>query len=153
MTPVATGVYTGDRPFFWNKIDVGGRMCVIQLDDGLWVHSPVNLDQATKIALNKLGTVKYIVSPNYEHLKYAKQWSDEYPEAFMWGCPGLAQKLPDIEWEGEIPYGLLRLSESDKLSNCWDFDVIVPLHLNMEVRATQYNSDVIRFKAKATSRY
>jgi len=134
LTPVANGVYTGDRPFYWNNIDVGGRMCVIQFPDGtLWVHSPICLDETTKSALKKLGTVKYIVSPNYEHLKYAKQWSDEYPGAFMWGCPGLSQKLPDIEWEGEIPYGLTRPSDSDKLDNCWDFNVIVPLHLDMEI--------------------
>lgn len=134
LTPVASGVYTGDRPFYWNKIDVGGRMCVIQLDDGnLWVHSPVHLDENTRSALKKLGNVKYIVSPNYEHLKYAKQWSNEYPEAFMWGCPGLSEKLPDIKWEGEIPYGLTRPREADNLQNCWDFNVIVPLHLDMEV--------------------
>jgi len=134
LTPVANGVYTGDRPFYWNKIDVGGRMCVIQLDDGnLWVHSPVELDEKTAIALKKLGNVKYIVSPNYEHLKYAKQWSEEYPEAFMWGCPGLTERLPDIEWEGEIPYGLTMPSEADQLKNCWDFNVIVPLHLDMEI--------------------
>ena len=136
LTPVAKGVYTGDRPFYWNKIDVGGRMCVIQLDDGnLWVHSPIDLDEKTANALKELGNVKYIVSPNYEHLKYARQWSEYFPEAFMWGCPGLSQMLPDIEWEGEIPYGLTRPSESDNLENCWDFDVILPLHLNMEVRA------------------
>mmetsp|Transcript_23372 Transcript_23372/g.55080 ORF Transcript_23372/g.55080 Transcript_23372/m.55080 type:complete len:369 (+) Transcript_23372:186-1292(+) len=134
LTPTAKGVYTGDRPFYWNKIDVGGRMCVIQLEGGdLWVHSPVNLDLETKEALKKLGTVKYIVSPNYEHLKYAKQWSQEYPDAFMWGCPGLVDKLPDIKWEGEIPFGLIRPSESKQRKNCWDFDVIVPLHLNMEI--------------------
>mmetsp|Transcript_47000 Transcript_47000/g.69622 ORF Transcript_47000/g.69622 Transcript_47000/m.69622 type:complete len:373 (+) Transcript_47000:57-1175(+) len=133
LTPAAIGVYTCDRPFYWNKIDVGGRMSVIQLDDGnLWVHSPLNLDQATRTALNKLGTVKYIVSPNYEHLKYAKQWSKEYPEAFMWGCPGLGEVVPEIEWEGEIPRGLLRPSESHQLKNCWDFDFITPLHLDME---------------------
>lgn len=134
LTPVADAVYTGDRPFYWNSIDVGGRMCVIQLPDGnLWVHSPVGLDEETKAALKKLGTVKYVVSPNYEHLKYAKQWSAEYPEAKMWGCPGLSERLDDIKWEGEIPYGITRPSESDNLNNCWDFDIIVPLHLDMEV--------------------
>mmetsp|Transcript_7814 Transcript_7814/g.16096 ORF Transcript_7814/g.16096 Transcript_7814/m.16096 type:complete len:231 (-) Transcript_7814:1608-2300(-) len=134
LTPVANSVYTGDRPFYWNKIDVGGRMCVIQLDGGdLWVHSPVELDRETKNMLKKLGTVKYIISPNYEHLKYAEQWSNEYPDAYMWGCPGLSKKLPDIKWEGEIPFGIMRPSESDDLKNCWDFDIIVPLHLNMEV--------------------
>mmetsp|Transcript_14907 Transcript_14907/g.34601 ORF Transcript_14907/g.34601 Transcript_14907/m.34601 type:complete len:358 (-) Transcript_14907:1187-2260(-) len=134
LTPIANGFYTGDRPFYWNKIDVGGRMCVIKLDDGnLWIHSPVDLDEETIDALQKLGNVKYVVSPNYEHLKYAKKWSDQYPDAFMWGCPGLSSKLQDIEWEGEIPYNLTGLSNSVQLKNCWDFDEIVPLHLNIEI--------------------
>lgn len=135
LTPAALpGVYTGDRPFYWNKIDVGCRMCVIQLENSndLWVHSPVGLDAATKNALSNLGTVKYVVSPNYEHLKFAEQWYKEYPDAFMWGCPGLAEKLPNIEWEGEIPAGLLRASVAVQPENCWDFNEIVPLHLDME---------------------
>jgi hypothetical protein len=73
------------------------------------------------------------MSPNYEHLKFAEQWSKEYPDAFMWGCPGLAERMPEIDWAGEIPSGLFRPSESDQLDNCWDFDTIVPLHLDMEV--------------------
>lgn len=137
LTPAAIpGVYTGDRPFYWNKIDVGCRMCVIQLNDDndLWVHSPICLDPATKAAIDKLGTVKYVVSANYEHLKYAEQWSVEYPDAFMWGCPGLADRLPQIKWAGEIPGGILRPTKSSQLENCWDFGCIVPLHLDMEVR-------------------
>lgn len=135
LTPAALpGVYTGDRPFYWNKIDVGCRMCVIQLENSndLWVHSPVGLDAATKNALSQLGTVKYVVSPNYEHLKFAEQWYKEYPNAYMWGCPGLAEKLPNIRWEGEIPAGILRPTAEDQKENCWDFSEIVPLHLDME---------------------
>ena len=76
LTPVEDGVYTADRPFYWNKIDVGCRMTVVELPssskDGkpdLWVHSPVGLDGPLKKAVSKLGNVKYVVSPNYEHLK------------------------------------------------------------------------------------
>jgi hypothetical protein len=139
LTPAAIpGVYTGDRPFYWNKVDVGCRMCVIQLNDenDLWVHSPVGLDPATKVAIDKLGTVRYVVSPNYEHLKYAKQWSVEYPDAFMWGCPGVAERLPEVKWEGEIPNGI-RPAQLGELENCWDFGSVVPLHLDMEVRITE----------------
>jgi hypothetical protein len=134
LTPAAIpGVYTGDRPFYWNKIDVGCRMCVIQLpNNDLWIHSPVGLDVETKSVLDKLGTVKFVVSPNYEHVSFAEQWSREYPDAFMWGCPGLAEKLPNIKWEGEIPSGLLRANKKDQMENCWPFDIIVPLHLDLE---------------------
>jgi hypothetical protein len=134
LTPAAIpGVYTADRPFYWNKIDVGCRMTVIQLGNGdLWVHSPVGVDAAMQEALDKLGKVKFIVSPNYEHLKFAPQWHETFPEAAMWGCPGLAERRPEIKWAGEIPAHKLRPS-SEGLENCWDFNEILPLHLDMEV--------------------
>lgn len=134
LTPASIpGVYTADRPFYWNKIDVGCRMTVIQLDGGdLWVHSPVGLDGQLRDALGKLGKVKYVVSPNYEHLKYAPQWSQAYPDAFMWGCPGLAERMPEIQWAGEIPSHITR-PDGMSLENCWDFETISPLHLDMEV--------------------
>ena len=73
------------------------------------------------------------MSPNYEHVKFAEQWHKEYPDAYMWGCPGLAEKLPSIKFEGEIPTGLLRATKEDEMQNCWSFEEIVPLHLDMEV--------------------
>ena len=134
LTPASIpGVYTADRPFYWNNIDVACRMTVIQLDDGnLWVHSPVGLDPQLQDALDKLGKVKYVVSPNYEHLKYAPQWYKAYPDAYMWGCPGLAERMPEIRWEGEIPAHILRPT-GVSLEGCWDFATITPLHLDMEV--------------------
>ncbi len=49
-------------------------MAVLKLSDGsIWVHSPVELDDDLAAALGELGEVKHIVSPNYEHTKYAKQ--------------------------------------------------------------------------------
>lgn len=54
----------------------GGRMAVLRLSNGsLWVHSPVQLDDTLAAALDELGDVKHIVSPNYEHVKYAPQVS------------------------------------------------------------------------------
>jgi len=135
LTPASIpGVYTADRPFYWNNIDVGGRMTVIRLENGhLWVHSPIELDEQLRNALDTLGTVKYVVSPNYEHLKYASQWHKAYPEASMWGCPGLAERMPDIRWAGEIPAHTLRPIAGVTLDSCWDFETITPLHLDMEV--------------------
>ena len=51
-------------------------MAVLRLSNGsLWVHSPVQLDDTLAAALDELGDVKHIVSPNYEHVKYAPQVS------------------------------------------------------------------------------
>jgi hypothetical protein len=93
LTPICLnpGVYTSDRPFFWNSIDVGCRMTVIELPSSkknnkqpdLWVHSPVGLDGPLLDAMAKLGTVKYVISPNYEHVKFAPAWHQAYPNADM----------------------------------------------------------------------
>ena len=58
----------------WFGIDVNGRGAVVRLSDGsLWVHSPVNLDPELKAAVDALGAVKHIVTPNFEHNKFAAQ--------------------------------------------------------------------------------
>ncbi|CAK0783545.1 hypothetical protein CVIRNUC_006744 [Coccomyxa viridis] len=103
LREVASNVWAADRPFLWNGIDVGGRMAVLRLSDGsLWVHSPVNLDDDLAAALAELGEVKHIVTPNYEHTKYAQQWRERYPNAKSYGCPGLLEKMPEVCFDMEV---------------------------------------------------
>ena len=86
------------RPFVWNNIDVGGRMGIVRMGDGesLWVHSPTALDGATRLAVTSLGRVAHVVSPNYEHVKYAAQWKEAFPDAVLYGCPGLKDRMPNV---------------------------------------------------------
>lgn len=37
------------------------------------MQSPVELTPELRDAINSLGTLKHIVSPNFEHIKFAKQ--------------------------------------------------------------------------------
>lgn len=85
LTPVVDGVvWAAERPFTWNTIDVGGKMGVVKLEDGaLWVHSPVDLDAPTKKAIDALGPVRHVVSPNYEHVKWAAQWKEAGAEKIL----------------------------------------------------------------------
>jgi hypothetical protein len=95
-----SSVFACARPFVWNDIDVGGRMGIVKMRDGsLWIHSPIELDDATRREVDALGPVKFVVSPNYEHVKYASQWKEAYPNATLYGCPGLKAKTA-----GVIPY-------------------------------------------------
>ncbi len=119
LTPVADNVWGAERPFTWNRIDVGGRGAVIKLSDGtIWtqaskcggaarclqlrgcctrlssvyelpcaigsrrkaandashvVQSPVELTPELRDAINALGALRHIVSPNFEHVKFARQ--------------------------------------------------------------------------------
>ena len=141
LTPSSVpGVYTADRPFYWNKIDVGGRMTVIKLQNGdLIVHSPIGVDPPLIRSLDELGEVKHVISPNYEHVKYAKQWAEQYPDAKMWGCPGLMERKPDVRWTGEIPFGarppgfLGSQSKGKDNEEQWDWNEFQPLHIDTEV--------------------
>ena len=97
-----------ERPFIWNGIDVGGRCVVARLADGdLFIHSPVEWSMKLGELLNRLGgEVAHIVAPNYEHLKYAKQWSETYPNASMYACPGLPKKMKALAWKFELSHQL-----------------------------------------------
>lgn len=146
LTPASLpGVYTADRPFYWNKIDVGCRMTVIKQQNGdLIVHSPVGIDPPLIRSLEELGEVKHVISPNYEHVKYAHQWAKQYPNAKIWGCPGLMEREPDVKWTGEVPFGARpsgffdndnnRQDRSyDKHVDMWDWEELEPLHIDTEV--------------------
>ncbi|KAL3801658.1 hypothetical protein HJC23_013163 [Cyclotella cryptica] len=147
LTPAAPDIYTADRPFYWNKIDVGCRMTVVRLSNNdLVVHSPIGLDPPLLEALNKLnGNVVHVISPNYEHVKYAKSWGEHFTTASMWGCPGLMEREPQVRWTGEIEYharpvGYAEWSgvqnheiEVERDDKTWDRNELQPLHIDVEV--------------------
>jgi Domain of unknown function (DUF4336) len=145
LTPVhtePTGVYTADRPFIWNGIDVGCRSTIIELaregadKPDLFVHSPVTLDGPMLKALEELGTVRYVFTPNYEHTKFASSWFQNFKGAQMWGCPGLKDKMPDIDWTGEIPSGYRPKGWKGRSATynepAWNTDILQPLHIDVE---------------------
>ncbi|KAH8047565.1 DUF4336-containing protein [Aureococcus anophagefferens] len=108
LTPIRENVWWGEREFYpripgLSQFDVACKMAVVRLRDGsLWVHAPVALDAATKAAVDALGPVRHVVTPNTEHLKWARQWIDAYPEATSYCCPGLREKRPDIGYDVEV---------------------------------------------------
>uniref|UniRef100_A0A7S2LGU6 MEKHLA domain-containing protein n=1 Tax=Skeletonema marinoi TaxID=267567 RepID=A0A7S2LGU6_9STRA len=143
LTPAAVpGVYTADRPFYWNKIDVGCRMTVIKQQNGeLIVHSPIGIDAPLIRSLEELGEVTHVISPNYEHVKYAHQWAEQYPNAKIWGCPGLMERETNVRWTGEVPFGARppgfhggnQSISDDKHQDIWDWEEFQPLHIDTEV--------------------
>ena len=100
---VADDLWTTARPQrFWG-LETGTRMTVARLSDGsLFVHCPVALDAATRADVEALGPVRAIVASSLLHHLYAGQWAEAYPGARLWGCPGLAQKRPDLRWYGVL---------------------------------------------------
>jgi hypothetical protein len=79
------------------------RMAVAQLADGcLWVWSPVALTEALADAVQALGTVRYIVSPNKLHYLFLREWANRWPEAHLYAPPGLGRKQPDLCFDAEL---------------------------------------------------
>ncbi len=88
------------------------RMTVLRLSDGgLWIHSPVEIDDALAVELAAIGQVKYLVSPNLFHHLFLGTAQKRYPQALVFAPQGLAQKRPDLRidrvWDNALqtPWG------------------------------------------------
>lgn len=75
----------------------------------------MELTATLKQQLDAIGPVRHIVSPNYEHTKFARQWKDAYPEATLYGCPGLPTKSPDKQCATTCFLQFHTLSSSSRL--------------------------------------
>jgi hypothetical protein len=97
------------------------RAIVIRLEDGsLFVLSPIPLTPGIRADVDRLGTVKYLVSPNHLHHLYLGDWGQAYPDAKLYASPSLPAKrkdlnfyttlnsnLPEPEWSGQIDQCIL----------------------------------------------
>lgn len=61
-------------------------------DASLVLHSPVPLDEGARAQLAELGEVGHIVAPNLVHHLYAADAKAAFPDAVLWGAPGLREK-------------------------------------------------------------
>ncbi len=97
---LATNLWVADRPLKLVVGDIGTRMTVIRLtDNSLFLHSPVPLDAATRRALDELGPVRHVVAPSKVHHFFVGDYIAAYPEARVYGAPGLAQKRKDLRFD------------------------------------------------------
>jgi Domain of unknown function (DUF4336) len=79
------------------------RMAVARLADGdLWVWSPIALTPALADAVNGLGPVRYIVSPNKLHHLFLQEWAEHWPAARLYAPPGLARKKAALHFDAEL---------------------------------------------------
>ncbi len=97
LKAIAPDIWHVPHHFTASGIPVSSRMTVVRLwNDSLWLHSPVPLTVEDQSALKALGTVKYIVAPNKAHHLFASVCLATFPEAKLFGAPGLLVKRPDL---------------------------------------------------------
>ena len=79
------------------------RMAVIRLSDGsLFVWSPVALSTGLRAAIDALGPVRHLVSPNALHHLFLAEWTSAYPKARLYGSPRLRRKRRDLSFNSEL---------------------------------------------------
>jgi hypothetical protein len=84
-------------------IELGTRCCVIRLSGGgVLVHSPGPLDDEVRRAIDSLGPVRALVAPNLLHHLFLRENVRAYPQARVFGAPGLREKLRDVRIDDEL---------------------------------------------------
>lgn len=97
------------------------RSVIARLGNGdLWVWSPVKLTADLRAAVNRLGPVRHLVSPNKLHHLYLKEWKEAFPGASLWApqstikkCSGLSFRAalrgdPPVAWLPDIDQAWFR---------------------------------------------
>lgn len=100
LTPIAPDLWAAARPLPLLVGDIGTRMMVVRLPDGsLLLHSPVRLDPPTRAALDAIGPVRHVLAPSKVHHFFVGDYQVAYPDAKIYGPPGLPQKRRDLRFD------------------------------------------------------
>jgi hypothetical protein len=114
LTPIAYNIWSAEHPLVVNGVPCTTRMTVVKLNDGsLWIHSPIPVNTTIRAQIDSLGPVRYVVAPSLAHHLFVTDFAASYPDARLFGAPGLASKRPDIaalqtlqagskQWEPEL---------------------------------------------------
>lgn len=96
--PFARDVWIVDGPLIRMAVPGGSmpfptRMTVVRLADGtLWCHSPTAPHARLFAAIDALGPVRHLVSPNKLHYAHIAAWKRRYPQAVAWASPGVRER-------------------------------------------------------------
>ena len=102
---VPNRLWIREMPLRLYGIELGTRMSVVRLSGeggGLWLHSPVALDQRLREELDELGRVRFVVCPNLGHHMFAGDYFAAYPDAGFYAAPGLPEKRSDLPFDGVL---------------------------------------------------
>lgn len=69
------------------------RMTVVRLSKGdLFLHSPIKFDDSLASELQRIGTIRHLVSPNQFHYAHIGEWLKAFPDATAWASPRVRQR-------------------------------------------------------------
>ena len=93
-------IWIKEYPIHYAGTRFNSRMTLVRLLNGnLFIHSPCEIDQQTKTAIEALGKVEFIVAPGSYHHLYVGSAQRAFPEAEVFICPGIETKNPQLEFD------------------------------------------------------
>ncbi len=93
-------IWIKEYPIHYACTQFNSRMTVVRLSNGnLFIHSPCEIDQQTKTAIETLGKVDFIVAPGSYHHLHVSSAQRAFPEAETFICPGIETKNPQLEFD------------------------------------------------------
>ena len=97
LTPFAEGVWLAIAPVQFLGMRLTATMTVLRLGDGsLLLHSPVAMTPERRAAVQALGSVTHLYSPNLFHHLRIGDWAAAFSSARLHAPSGLAKKRPDL---------------------------------------------------------
>ncbi len=83
-----------EQPLRVGGLDLGARTCVIRLaDGGVIVHAPGPGTERLRDEIMALGPVRALIAPNLLHHLFLADCARTFPDARVFGAPGLREKL------------------------------------------------------------
>ena len=104
LVPVANDIWLAEGPMVsFYGFPYPTRAVLVRLGSGgLWVWSPVRLDEGLQQAVDGLGPVEHLVSPNKLHHLYLAEWQEAYPQARLWAPRSTIRKRGDLRFEAPL---------------------------------------------------
>jgi hypothetical protein len=89
-----------EYPIHYAGCDFNARMTVVRVSDTeILLHSPCEIDSATRGEISALGDVAYIVAPGSYHYFHVPSAQAAFPSADTYICPGVERKRPDLDFD------------------------------------------------------
>lgn len=103
LTQIHDDVWVQSAELTMLGLHLGTRMTVVRLPSGgLWVHSPIALDEETTAQLRELGPVEHIVAPNLYHHLHVGPAQATFEGSIVHARPKLRKKRKDLHIDADL---------------------------------------------------
>ncbi len=103
LMPVAEDLWDATTLLsFPGGVRLPARMTVVRQRGRLLLHSPIALTDELADQLRELGEVAAIVAPNRYHHMFLRGAAERFPDARVYGVPGLPEKRKNVEFSGVL---------------------------------------------------